>query len=112
MHECKPLDGGAVEVVQGTATFQRVDFIDNSPSTGYNGGAVDLSGLSTATFTDCNFTRNSAPAYQGRAVRVDPIKSMLKAPGTKRLKLICAILLSTSAFKFNLRRYIKAAACE
>jgi len=63
-------DGGAVKVVQGTATFQRVDFIDNSPSTGFNGGAVDLSGLSTATFTECNFTRNSAPAYQGGGVRV------------------------------------------
>jgi len=29
----------------------------------------------------------------------------LKAPGTKRLKLKCDILLSTCAFKFNLRRY-------
>ena len=29
----------------------------------------------------------------------------LKPPGTKRLKLKCDVLLSTSAFKFNLRRY-------
>jgi len=41
----------------------------------------------------------------GRAMQVDPIKPTVKVPGTKRLKLICDILLSTSAFKFNLRRY-------
>jgi hypothetical protein len=33
------------------------------------------------------------------------MKPTLKAPGTKRLKLKCDMLLSTSAFKFNLRRY-------
>jgi dynein heavy chain len=41
-------------------------------------------------------------------VQVDPIKPMLKPPGTKRLKAVCDIMLSTSAFKFNLRRYSKA----
>jgi hypothetical protein len=41
-------------------------------------------------------------------VQVDPIKPTLKAPGTKRLKLKFDILLSNFAFKFNLRRYIKA----
>jgi len=35
------------------------------------------------------------------------MKPKLKPPGTKRLKLKCVILLSTSAFKFKLRRYIK-----
>jgi len=30
----------------------------------------------------------------------------VKPPGTERLKLKCEILLSTYAFKFNLRRYI------
>jgi len=45
-----------------------------------------------------------APARNGRAVHVDPIKPTLKAPGTKSLKLNC-ILLSSFAFKFNLRRY-------
>jgi hypothetical protein len=30
----------------------------------------------------------------------------LKPPGTKRSKLYCDILLSTSTFKLNLRRYI------
>jgi len=38
-------------------------------------------------------------------VQVDPIKSKLKPPGAKRLKLNCNILLSTSAFRLNLRRY-------
>jgi len=41
----------------------------------------------------------------GRPVQVDAIKPTLKAPGTKRLKLRCDVLLSTSAFKFKLRRY-------
>ena len=40
-------------------------------------------------------------------MQVDPIKPKLKPPGTKRLKLKCDVLLSTSAFKFNLRRYTK-----
>ena len=44
----------------------------------------------------------------GRAVQVDPLKPMLKPPGTKRLKLNYDILLSTSAFKFNLRCYTMA----
>jgi hypothetical protein len=35
------------------------------------------------------------------------MKTKLKPPGTKRLKLKCGALLSTSAFKFNLRRYTK-----
>jgi len=35
------------------------------------------------------------------------MKPTLKSPGTERLKLKCDMLLSTSAFKFNLRRYIK-----
>jgi hypothetical protein len=38
-------------------------------------------------------------------VQVDPIKPKLRPPGTKLLKLKCDILLSTSAFRFNLRRY-------
>jgi hypothetical protein len=37
------------------------------------------------------------------------MKPTLKPTGIKRLKLKCDILLSTSAFKFNLRRYIKEA---
>jgi len=33
------------------------------------------------------------------------MKPTLKPPGTKRLKPKCDTLLSTSAFKFKLRRY-------
>jgi hypothetical protein len=43
-------------------------------------------------------------------VQVDPVKSKMKPPGTKRLKLNCDILLSTFAFQVSLRRYTTAAA--
>jgi len=39
-------------------------------------------------------------------VQVDLMKSKLKPPGARRLKLKCDIMLSTSGFKFNLRRYM------
>jgi len=45
----------------------------------------------------------SSTPWSGGAV--DPIKPKLEPPGTKRLKLNCDVLLSTSAFKSNLRRY-------
>jgi hypothetical protein len=38
-------------------------------------------------------------------VQVDPIKPTFTVPGTKCLKLECDELLSSFAFKFNLRRY-------
>jgi hypothetical protein len=41
-------------------------------------------------------------------VQVDPIKPILKPPGTKHLKVKCDELPSSLAFKFNLRRYNKA----
>ena len=44
-------------------------------------------------------------AVTGRAVQVDPMKPTLKAPGSECLQLKYAYLLSTYAFKFNLRRY-------
>jgi len=53
--------------------------------------------------------RGAARVDHGRAVQVDPIKPALKAPGTKHLKLKCDILLSTSAFKINSRRYTMVA---
>jgi hypothetical protein len=43
-------------------------------------------------------------------VQLDPIKPMLKLPGTKRSRLKCDESLSESAFKFKLRRYTKEAA--
>ena len=48
----------------------------------------------------------------GETVQVYPIKPMLKAPGTKRLKLKCDEMPSNIAFKFNLRRYIWARPAE
>jgi len=42
---------------------------------------------------------------RGGAVQVGPIKSKLKSPGTKRLKLQCDEPLSSFALKFNMRRY-------
>jgi len=46
---------------------------------------------------------------RGRAVQVDPIKLVLKAPGTiKRSKLECEEPLSNFAFNFNLRRHTAA----
>jgi len=42
---------------------------------------------------------------RGRVVQVDPVQPKLKPPGTNLLKLKCDIMLSTSAFKFNVRRY-------
>jgi hypothetical protein len=38
-------------------------------------------------------------------VQVEPIKPVLKAPGTKRSKLKYDEQLSTPAFKYNLHRY-------
>jgi hypothetical protein len=43
--------------------------------------------------------------HHGKAVQVGSMKFTLKAPGTKRLKVRCDMLLSTSAFEFSLRRY-------
>jgi hypothetical protein len=53
------------------------------------------------------YTLSDPPRLRGRAVQVDPVKSTLKAPGTKRLKLECEESLSNFAFKFNLCRYTK-----
>jgi len=44
---------------------------------------------------------------QGKAVQVDPVKSTLKAPGIKLLKLRYDKLLSNVAFKFNVCCYSK-----
>ena len=41
-------------------------------------------------------------------MQVDPIKPKLKPPETQLWKVKWDILLSTSAFKFNSRRYIEA----
>jgi hypothetical protein len=46
--------------------------------------------------------------YLGRVVQVEPMQAMLKAPGTKRLKLQYDEPPSNFAFKFQLRRYTSA----
>ena len=46
----------------------------------------------------------------GEAVQVEPMKPVLKAPGSKHLKLNHNNLLTRFAFNFNLRRYTSAAA--
>ena len=40
-------------------------------------------------------------------MHVDPMQPKLKAPGTRRLTLNCDEPLSSFAFKFKSRRYIK-----
>ena len=66
-----------------------------------------ISGDSYRAFSGGRAQRQQVVLLLGKAVQVDPIKPKptLKPPGTKRLKLQCVELLSTSAFKFNLRRY-------
>jgi hypothetical protein len=45
-------------------------------------------------------------------MQAEPMKSMLKAPGTKRLKQLYYETPSTFAFKFNLRRYNQVTRCR
>ena len=56
-------------------------------------------GGAAATGDLISFVRN------GRAVQIDPMKPVLKAPGSMLLKPIHDEPLSTFAFKFNLCRY-------
>jgi len=49
--------------------------------------------------------------HPGTAVQVDSMQPMLKAPGTKRLKLKYDQPFSNFAFKSNLRRYILGCPC-
>jgi len=50
-------------------------------------------------------TSSGRSSWNGRVLQVEPMKHMLNAPGTKRLKLTYDKLLSTFAFNSNLRRY-------
>ena len=65
--------------------------------------------LSSQDMLQSSFTLSKAqedvPAQLGWAVQVDPMTPMLKAPGPKPLKLKCDKLLSTCAFRSNLRRF-------
>jgi len=55
--------------------------------------------------TYCEGLTDEQKRLLGKAVQVEPMKLMLRAPGTQRLKLKCDEPLSNCAFKFNLRRY-------
>jgi len=69
-------------------------------------------GAVTSTFTGVStsgYGRYKAKFKDnGNTVQVDPIKPKLKPLGSMCLKLKCDVLLSTSAFKFNLRRHTTA----
>jgi len=76
---------------------------------GCDGASVIYSTLGGGGQRAVHYLRaHGAPAarrYLGEGLQVDTMKVNLKPPGTERLKLKCDILLSTSAFKFNLRHY-------
>jgi hypothetical protein len=52
--------------------------------------------------------RRRVPAALGRAMQVEPMEPILKAPGTGHLKLTYDTRLLSFAFNFNLRRYCLA----
>ena len=99
MDECKPLPDVNVLLMgdPSTAKSQFLKFVEKTaPICVYTSGkGSSAAGLTASVIRDGN----------GRAVQVDPVKPTLKQPGTKRLKLKCDILLSTSSLKFNLRRH-------
>jgi hypothetical protein len=69
-------------------------------------GAAEMQALMAAFMKNMDATGGA----NGRAVKVDPIKPTLKAPGTERLDPRYVGVLHSFAFKFNLRRYITAVA--
>jgi len=69
----------------------------------YPAGLMSLNPLKTVDDMATKFSL-------GGAVHVDSMKPTLKAPGTKRLKQKKYKLLSSFAFKFNVRRYTLASA--
>ena len=88
------------------ALFQCLNSIEGCKEPLKAAAAAALKGVQTL--------KRKVPCYivsdacgKGRAVQVDPMQPMLKAPGSKRLKLEHHNLLSNFAFKMNLRRYIK-----
>jgi hypothetical protein len=66
---------------------------------------IDLCPLLLAAAIAATTAATAAATAPGRAVQVHPIKPTLKPTGTKRLKLKCDVLLSTSAFNLNVCRY-------
>jgi hypothetical protein len=62
-------------------------------------------GPDAVPFQSCALKFSKQLMEHGEAVQVAPIKPTVKAPGTIRLRLKYGELLSTFAFKSNLRRY-------
>jgi hypothetical protein len=63
-----------------------------------------------ALFNGISAALNNAAVALGRAVHVEPMKPILKAPGTKSLKLYHDEPPPIVAFKFKLRHYNSEAA--
>jgi len=87
---CKPLGGGDAQGVGGRGGC-------NAPGGGRGGSFSQAAGGG----------RGGGGYTQGRAVQVDPMKPMLKARGTERLKLEYDESPSNFAFKSKFRRYSK-----
>jgi len=49
---------------------------------------------------------HASSVRDGREVQIDPIQPTLKAPGSERLKPKHVEVLSSFAFRFNVRRYM------
>ena len=96
--EASPDSGGIVDM--GMAFAGKVDLSRSVTGLAFQYGELDVSFKTRVT------------SALGRAVQVDPLKPMLKAPGTYRLKLEYDKRLSDFAFSFNLRHYSSAASCR
>ena len=83
-----------------SGAFARARAMEKELAKRYNLTFVD-----TCAAFSAMLPRGGTPPAPGNAVQLDPIKPMLQAPGTKRLKLKYDELLSNVAFKFKLRRY-------
>jgi len=77
----------------------------NDDKTAFNYASILLS---NSTCAGTGWWCRCTGTWRGGAVQVGPMKPKFKAPGTKRLKLKCDILLSNVALKFNMRRYSAA----
>ena len=116
----RSVDLGALAAFARETDFDLGAFLMDEAENAEDGGAARLVDFADALSSAADSLRRYSPGGGGgggggghggglddlgRAVQVDPMKPNLKPPGTKRLKLNCGILLSTYAFKFNLRRY-------
>jgi len=102
------VDRAAASTSDGGAVITDAEAADIQTATANAIAAVTAAVQAEADALCTDTLTAAADQAQGRVVQVDPIKPVLKAPGSQRLRLRCDILLSNYAFKFNLRRYSKA----